>query len=132
MSDRAEYLYECIMDVNPRDIVSQMSCEKMALRKIYEHLQSIMKDKGFLDLEDSHTRVLCFTQLHVNFKGIRFMAWLISIILLDAYGLKYLWSSDSDTVIPPDTLHKTMHIMESGSTFGCASTAMSVDKSSDS
>ena len=132
MGDRAEYIYDCIMDVNPRDIVSHKSCEQMAFRKIYEHLQSILKDRGFLDLEDSHARVLCFTQPHVNVKGIRFTAWLISIILADAYGLKYLWSSDSDTVILPDTLHKTMHILESDSTFGCASTAMGIDNSSDS
>ncbi|KAK3172384.1 hypothetical protein OEA41_005705 [Lepraria neglecta] len=69
---------------------------------------------------------------HVNVKGIRFTAWLISIILADAYVLKYLWSSDSDTVILPDTLHKTMHILESDSTLGYASTAMGVDNSSDS
>lgn len=47
---------------------------------------------------------VCVQQPHLDLKEIRFTAWIVSIVLADIYGFEFMFSSDSDTLILPNTL----------------------------
>lgn len=55
---------------------------------------------------------VCFNQPHSDLKEIRTSAWIISMILADAYGCEYLWSSDSDTIVQQDTLTNMLCVLQ--------------------
>ena len=56
---------------------------------------------------DGITR-LCIYQPHLHKKGIMFSAFIFSIVISEMLGIEYMWSSDSDTIILPDTLRGTI------------------------
>ncbi|CRL28903.1 unnamed protein product [Penicillium camemberti] len=51
---------------------------------------------------------LCLFQPHLHKKGIMFSAFIFSIVISEMLGIEYMWSSDSDTIILPDTLRGTI------------------------
>ncbi|KAF2094305.1 hypothetical protein NA57DRAFT_60935 [Rhizodiscina lignyota] len=86
--------------------------EKDAFRKAYDFTKSEMEKAGFLRSKEPPKGV-CFYQPHCDLKEIRFSAWMVSVIIADVYGFDYLWVSDSDTQILPDTVTTLARVLKS-------------------
>lgn len=67
---------------------------------------------------------LCVSQPHMHKKGIMFTSIILSLVISDAIGVEYLWTSDSDSMISSDTLTRTMTLVASDPRIGGASTAL--------
>jgi hypothetical protein len=64
-------------------------------------------EKAGVALTDGATqlpRAICFTQPHCDLKEIRLTSWVLALVLKKHFGFKYLWSTDSDTIVLPDTI----------------------------
>jgi hyaluronan synthase len=75
-----------------------------------------------------HNSVVCFAQPHTNVRGIRFAAWVLSLVIAEANDIQYIWSSDSDTVIVGNCMLKVLETLNGDPRMGGISTAISVQK----
>lgn len=66
---------------------------------------------------------LCVSQPHMHKKGVMFTSFIISLVVSDMLGIEFVWTSDSDSMVLPDTLTRTMETFSDG-TIGGASTAL--------
>lgn len=98
--------------------------------------QCIQKARRILDqhqltLSSSGSRTgikqLCIRQPHMHKKGIMFTTFIFSIVIADILGVEFLWSSDSDTIVFPDTISQTVRTMAADPKNGGASSALIVD-----
>lgn len=80
--------------------------------------------------EDAITR-LCISQPHMHKKGIMFTSFIMSIVLSDVLDAKYLWTSDSDSILLPGTLARTMATFAGDPAIGGASTALFIHNRND-
>jgi hyaluronan synthase len=67
---------------------------------------------------------LCLFQPHLHKKGIMFSAFIFSIVISEMLGIEYMWSSDSDTIILPDTLRGTIGTIAGDPHVGGGSTGL--------
>lgn len=77
--------------------------EAEAFGHAYDYIKQQLVSAGVLS-SGQPPRAICFTQPHCDLKEIRFSAWMVSFVVADAYDFEYLWSSDSDTRVEPNTL----------------------------
>lgn len=77
--------------------------EREAFAQAYQYVKNELTEAGALN-DSKPPQAVCFTQPHCDLKEIRFSVWIVSFVLADKYGFEYLWSSDSDTRVEPDTL----------------------------
>ncbi|KAH8641941.1 glycosyltransferase family 2 protein [Alternaria alternata] len=71
---------------------------------------------------------VCFAQPHTNVRGIRFAAWILSLVIAEANDIHYIWSSDSDTTVIGNCIQEAVKILEGASNMGGISTAISVQR----
>ncbi|PYH30928.1 glycosyltransferase family 2 protein [Aspergillus neoniger CBS 115656] len=69
---------------------------------------------------------LCVSQPHMHKKGIMFTSFIISLVLSDILDIEFLWTSDSDSIVMPDTLTRTMATCAADPGIGGASTALTI------
>ncbi|CAI7626526.1 unnamed protein product [Penicillium glandicola] len=69
---------------------------------------------------------LCVSQPHMHKKGVMFTSFVISLVLSDILGIEYLWTSDSDSIVMPDTLTRTMATCAADPGIGGASTSLTI------
>ncbi|KAK0739421.1 hypothetical protein B0T21DRAFT_284158 [Apiosordaria backusii] len=74
-------------------------------------------------------RHLCLNQRHMHKKGIMFTAYVFALVISDILGIEFLWSSDSDTIVFPDSLEKTINTIASDPKAGGASSGLVVHNS---
>lgn len=79
----------------------------------YNYMHTELQNSGFLDMIKDTTEdfAVCFTQPHRDLKEVRLAAWILSTVLADLKDIDYLWSSDSDTIILPDTISSLSKIV---------------------
>ena len=53
-------------------------------------------------------RHICIYQPHRSKKDILFSAFVVGLVIGEKLGMEYLWSSDSDSIIFPETLQRTV------------------------
>ncbi|RAL68031.1 hypothetical protein DID88_008754 [Monilinia fructigena] len=75
--------------------------------------------------KDAVTR-LCVSQPHMHKKGIMFTSFIVSLAIAEILGIEMLWSSDSDSLVFPDTLSQTMATFAADPKIGGASTSLFV------
>ncbi|GLA53099.1 hyaluronan synthase 3 [Aspergillus niger] len=69
---------------------------------------------------------LCVSQPHMHKKGVMFTSFIISLVLSDILDIEFLWTSDSDSIVMPDTLTRTMATCAADPGIGGASTALTI------
>ncbi|PWY96187.1 hyaluronan synthase [Aspergillus sclerotioniger CBS 115572] len=69
---------------------------------------------------------LCVSQPHMHKKGVMFTSFIISLVLSDILDIEFLWTSDSDSLVMPDTLTQTMATCAADPGIGGASTALTI------
>lgn len=94
--------------------------------KAYKFMSMELQNTGFVQKikesgDDFTDFAICFTQPHRDLKEIRLAAWVLSIVLADLIGSEYLWSSDSDTIVLPDTIQNLSRILSTETDAGGAS-----------
>ncbi|PYI35450.1 hypothetical protein BP00DRAFT_388172 [Aspergillus indologenus CBS 114.80] len=75
---------------------------------------------------------VCIYQPHHSKKAIMFTAFVFSLVLADARGIEYLWSSDSDTLVYADSLRRTVATIAGDPAVGGASSGLLVHNAGDS
>ncbi|KAF3763185.1 family 2 glycosyltransferase [Cryphonectria parasitica EP155] len=71
-------------------------------------------------------RHLCIRQRHMHKKGIMFSTFVFSLVIADILGIEFLWSSDSDTIVFPDSLSRTIDTIAADPNIGGASSGLVV------
>lgn len=72
---------------------------------------------------------LCLMQRHMHKKAIMFTTFVFSLVIADILGVEFLWSSDSDTIVFPDTLERTISTIATDPEAGGASAGLVVHNS---
>ncbi|POS74039.1 hypothetical protein DHEL01_v207566 [Diaporthe helianthi] len=70
-------------------------------------------------------------QRHMHKKGIMFTVLVFSIVLADMLGVEFVWSSDSDTIVLPESLDGTISTVAGDHTIGGASSGLVVHNAAD-
>ncbi|KAL2832428.1 hypothetical protein BDW59DRAFT_180938 [Aspergillus cavernicola] len=107
-----------------RDKEGQLSEVEIITRCCYI-AREVLDEKGVKMFGDGAITRLCVSQRHMHKKGIMFTSFIMSLVLSDILGIEYLWTSDSDSMVFPDTLTRTMEIF-SDANIGGASTALCI------
>lgn len=98
--------------------ISMQACLDLARSILRQHDLTIGGPKGI--------KHLCLKQRHMHKKGIMFTAYVFALVISDILGIEYLWSSDSDTIVFPDSLEKTINTIASDLKAGGASSGLVV------
>ncbi|KAK4173820.1 family 2 putative glycosyltransferase [Triangularia setosa] len=98
--------------------VAMQACLDLARTILRQHNLTIGGPKGI--------RHLCLKQRHMHKKGIMFTAYVFALVISDILGIEFLWSSDSDTIVFPDSLEKTINTIASDPKAGGASSGLVV------
>ncbi|KAJ5988768.1 hypothetical protein N7481_003978 [Penicillium waksmanii] len=75
---------------------------------------------------------LCLYQPHLHKKGIMFTSFIFSIVISEMLGIEYMWSSDSDTIVLPDSLRCTIDTIAGDPHVGGGSSGLIVHNEDDS
>ena len=75
---------------------------------------------------------LCLFQPHLHKKGIMFTGFIFSIVISEIIDVEYLWSSDSDTIVLPDSLQSTITTIAGDPHVGGASSGLIIHNENDS
>lgn len=75
---------------------------------------------------------LCLYQPHLHKKGIMFTSFIFSIVISEILGIEYMWSSDSDTIVLPDSLRCTIDTIAGDPHVGGGSSGLIVHNENDS
>ncbi|QSZ29540.1 hypothetical protein DSL72_004055 [Monilinia vaccinii-corymbosi] len=114
------------------------------LSEAYAYAFRIIVEKAFTTLREHnaltpslHTKskplhAICLYQPHKCKKDIMFTNLVFSLALGQANGIEYLWTSDSDTIVYPDTLYQTVGCMSADPMIGGSCSALSIHNDKDS
>ncbi|QKX56947.1 uncharacterized protein TRUGW13939_04055 [Talaromyces rugulosus] len=69
---------------------------------------------------------LCVYEPHMHKRGIMFTSFIFSIVIADMLGIEFLWSSDSDSIVFPDSLRQTISVIAADPNAGGASSGLVV------
>lgn len=100
-------------------------CKQVARRVLEEHLG----DRPLSGPEG--VKQLLVYQQHLHKKGIMFTVLVFSIVLADLLGVEFVWSSDSDTIVLPESLDGTISTVAGDHTIGGASSGLVVHNAAD-
>lgn len=74
---------------------------------------------------------LCLYQPHMHKKAIMFTSFIFSIVIAGMLGIEFLWSSDSDTIVFPDSICRTIETIAGDPNAGGASSGLIVHNAND-
>ena len=106
------------VDEAEADAIAMQYCIELAKSILIHHSLRIGAPDG--------VRQLCLKQRHLHKKGIMFTTFVFSLVIADILGVEFLWSSDSDTIVFPDSLERTMNTIASDPRAGGASSGLVV------
>ncbi len=104
------------VDGREADAVAMRYCVELARSILIQHNLRIGAPDG--------VRQLCLKQRHMHKKGIMFTAFVFSLVIADILGVEFLWSSDSDTIVFPDSLERTINTIAADPHAGGASSGL--------
>ena len=102
------------------------------MQKVHLKAIEILREHNALDSHKTSFSAYCIYQPHVSKKGIMFTNLVFSSILGQANDISYLWTSDSDTWVTPETLPLTIGCMESDPMIGGSCSSLSIHNENDS
>lgn len=97
-----------------------------ALRTVFEKAVSVLESHKVLTSPTSDLRAICLYQPHKCKKDIMFTNMVFTLALGQANGIEYLWTSDSDTWVYPDTLYQVIGCMSADPLIGGSCSALSI------
>ncbi|KAH0524547.1 hypothetical protein TsFJ059_007044 [Trichoderma semiorbis] len=103
--------------------VNMSECHEIALRHCFQLARTILEQEK-VDL--ANVRHICLRQRHMHKKGIMFTTFIFALVIADVLGIEFLWSSDSDTLVFPGSIHKTVDAIAYDPTIGGASSGLVV------
>lgn len=108
--------------------VSEAEIDKMVMYHCIQLARSILDQHRLAIGGGSHDgiRQLCLRQRHMHKKGIMFTTFVFSLVIADILGVEFLWSSDSDTIVFPDSLARTIDTIAADPNIGGASSGLVV------
>ncbi|TFB01012.1 Hyaluronan synthase 2 [Trichoderma ghanense] len=116
----AKHISVCKQNGQP---VNLDECYEIAMRHCFQLARTILEQEK-VDL--ASVRHLCLRQRHMHKKGVMFTTFVFALVIADALGVEFLWSSDSDTLVFPDSIHKTVDAIAHDPTVGGASSGLVV------
>ncbi|KAH6844483.1 hypothetical protein B0I37DRAFT_377616 [Chaetomium sp. MPI-CAGE-AT-0009] len=109
------------VDDEEADATTMQYCIELAKGILVQHNLRIGAPNG--------VRHLCLKQRHMHKKGIMFTTYVFSLVIADILGVEFLWSSDSDTIVFPDSLERTINTIAADPGAGGASSGLVVHNS---
>ncbi|KAI9929719.1 hypothetical protein ASPWEDRAFT_41067 [Aspergillus wentii DTO 134E9] len=108
------------------DAANKEMCNELAIAHCCQLAREILADHDLGLGEPGGVTRLCLYQPHRYKKAIMFTSFIFSIVISDILGIEYLWSSDSDTIVFPDTLQGTISTIAGDKNAGGASSGLIV------
>lgn len=105
----------------PKDVKSSQA---LAVQKCRAVAEQVLRDAGIEFSGPQKIKHLCLYQPHLHKKGILFTAFIFSLVIADILGIEYLWTSDSDTIVSPETLSGATTVIDADSGAGGSSTGL--------
>jgi hyaluronan synthase len=106
---------------------------RYAFRIMFEQAARTLQKHNILNIPAiGGLRVICLYQPHICKKDIMFTNMIFSLALGHANDIGYLWASDSDTWVFPDTLYRTVGCMSADPLIGGSCSALSVHNGNES
>lgn len=127
----AEHLYQKSRLGHAQSIDGTVNHEQYALQGVLLHIREALEPilaSFFNHGGASADKMLsiCFSQPHGGIKEIRFATWAVSMVVSTELRLGYLWSSDSDTVVPEESVAEAISLLGRSEGAGAASTALAI------
>ena len=105
---------------------------QFAMQEVYAIAVNTLEAHNLLDLDSRNFRPICIHQPHFCKKDIMFTNFIFSLALGRANDIEYLWTSDSDTLIFPDTLFLTIGCMAADPLIGGSCGTLAIHNEDDS
>ncbi|KAI9648410.1 hypothetical protein NHQ30_003044 [Ciborinia camelliae] len=124
--------------IDPADIPADLLSEAhaYAFRIIFEKALTTLREHNaltpFPNSKSKSLHAICLYQPHKCKKDIMFTNMVFSLALGKANDIEYLWTSDSDTIVNPDTLYQTVGCMSADPLIGGSCSALSIHNHEDS
>ncbi|EKG09490.1 Fungal chitin synthase [Macrophomina phaseolina MS6] len=113
------------LDQLPKD--ARKEANDKAMLQLIQETQDLFASHGLLENKrGSAMEVICLYQHHMCKKDIIFTNTIASIVFQKARGLDLLWTSDSDTLVMPDTLSKVLGAMNLDEAIGGSSATLGI------
>ena len=106
--------------------VTEVEADKVAMQYCIDLAKSILRQHKVSLGTPGGIKQLCIKQRHMHKKGIMFTTFVFSLVVADILGVEFLWSSDSDTIVFPDSLEGTINTIAGDPTAGGASSGLIV------
>ncbi|KAH7324795.1 hypothetical protein B0I35DRAFT_348183 [Stachybotrys elegans] len=110
--------------------VDEAECDMIALQHCIQLAKAILDQHKISFL--GSTRQLCIRQPHMHKKAIMFTSFIFSLVIADILGIEFLWSSDSDTIVMPNSLEHTVDTIAIDPTIGGASSGLIIHNDNES
>ncbi|KAL1836418.1 hypothetical protein VTJ49DRAFT_5168 [Mycothermus thermophilus] len=106
--------------------LSDAELDAVAMRYCLELARGLLTQHNLRIAAPDGVRHLCLRQRHMHKKGIMFTSYIFSLVIADMLGIEFLWSSDSDTIVFPDSLERTINTFAADPEAGGASSGLIV------
>ena len=106
--------------------VDEAELDAVALRHCIQLARTLLDQAGVSFSGPDAVRQICLSQRHMHKKGVMFTTYVFALVVANALGIEYLWSSDSDTIVLDGSLAKTTDAMASDPSIGGASSGLVV------
>jgi hyaluronan synthase len=118
-------------DKVPKRLIEES--HRYAFKVVTEKAINILREHGVLNiLATGSLRAICLYQPHVCKKDIMFTNMIFSLVLGYANDIEFLWTSDSDTWVYPDTLYKVVGCMSTDPLIGGSCSSLSIHNGNES
>ncbi|KAH7021967.1 glycosyltransferase family 2 protein [Ilyonectria destructans] len=104
--------------------VDQEKCHEIALRHCIDLAVKVLEQEDITFSGKRQIKQLCLRQRHLHKKGIMFTTFIFSIVIADILGVEFLWSSDSDTLVLPQSIEQSVNCVAADPKIGGASTGL--------
>lgn len=104
--------------------VNEKECDELALQHCIQLARIILEQEKVQFGGPDGIRHICIRQRHMHKKAIMFTGFIFSLVISDILGLEFLWSSDSDTIVLPDSLERTVDSIAVDPKIGGASSGL--------
>ncbi|CAM1504642.1 Fc.00g022330.m01.CDS01 [Cosmosporella sp. VM-42] len=106
--------------------VDEVECHEIAIRHCIQLARTILEQHKISFYGPDKVQQLCLRQKHMHKKGIMFTTFVFSLVIADMIGVEFLWSSDSDTLVLPDSLERCVDSIAADPKIGGASSGLIV------
>ncbi len=112
--------------------IDEKECDRIVMQHCIQLARGILEQHRFTAGGPDGIKRLCLRQRHLHKKGIMFTTFVFSLVIADMLGVEFLWSSDSDTIVFPDSLSRTIDTIAADPQAAGASSGLIIHNFADS